>query len=75
MTANAELSSSTAPTVLPLIGRGEMGQRISDIDWSATLLGDYATWPEALVALVRELLVSRQPIYHLGTRAHLPPQR
>lgn len=35
-------------TVPSLIGGGEMGQLIRDIDWSATPLGDYATWPQSL---------------------------
>ena len=34
--------------VLPRIGRDEMGRHVRDVDWSATPLGDYASWPQSL---------------------------
>jgi len=34
--------------VPPLIGGGEMGQRVRDTNWSTTPLGAFSTWPQSL---------------------------
>jgi PAS domain S-box-containing protein len=46
-----------------LQGGGEMGARMRAFDWSATPLGDPATWPRSLKTAVRILLTSRQPMF------------
>ena len=35
-------------TIPPMIGGGDMGQRVRETDWSATPLGAYVTWPQSL---------------------------
>ena len=42
------MHGNVAMAAAPLVGGGEMGQRVRDTDWSATPLGDYATWPQSL---------------------------
>jgi signal transduction histidine kinase len=42
-----------------LHGGGEMGQRMRSFDWSATPLGEPATWPQSLKTIVRVMLDSR----------------
>lgn len=45
------LSLSTAPPnpgIPPIIGGGEMGDRLRGTDWSLTPLGDYGSWPVSL---------------------------
>jgi len=46
-----------------LSGGGEMGRRIREFDWSATLLGSVHTWPQNLRTCIRIMLDSRQPIW------------
>jgi PAS domain S-box-containing protein len=43
-------------------GGGECGALIRSLDWPATALGDAASWPASLKALVRTLLNTRQPM-------------
>ena len=40
-----------------------MGRRMRAFDWSATPLGDPATWPRSLRTAVRIMLTSRQPMF------------
>ncbi len=42
-----------------LSGGGEMGARIRALDWTATALGDPASWPQSLRTSIRILLTSR----------------
>jgi len=42
-----------------LAGGGEMGARMRALDWSATGIGEPATWPQSLRTVVRILLTSR----------------
>jgi hypothetical protein len=42
-----------------LTGGGEMGERVRAFNWSATPLGDPATWPQSLKTVVRVLVTSR----------------
>jgi signal transduction histidine kinase/CheY-like chemotaxis protein len=41
---------------------GEMGARMSALDWSATAVGDPSTWPEELTGAVVTMLASRAQI-------------
>ncbi|WP_324670507.1 sensor histidine kinase [Hymenobacter sp. GOD-10R] len=43
-------------------GGGEMGQRIRELDWSTTLLGPVAGWPQSLRTAVRIMLASHFPM-------------
>ncbi|OGX91685.1 sensor histidine kinase [Hymenobacter coccineus] len=43
-------------------GGGEMGERIRQLDWSATLLGPAHGWPQSLRTAVRIMLSSRFPM-------------
>jgi signal transduction histidine kinase len=43
-------------------GGGEMGARIRQLDWSQTLLGPVATWPQSLRTAVSIMLGSRFPM-------------
>ncbi len=40
-------------------GGGEMGARMRALDWSATAIGEPASWPQSLRTVVRILLTSR----------------
>jgi signal transduction histidine kinase/DNA-binding response OmpR family regulator len=42
-----------------LAGGGEMGARMRALDWSATGIGEPASWPQSLRTVVRILLTSR----------------
>ena len=44
-------------------GGGEMGRRMSEIDWSRTPLGPVESWPQSLRTCVRIILTSRQPMF------------
>lgn len=41
-------STSSFVTIPPMIGGGEMGDRLRATDWSKTELGDYSMWPQSL---------------------------
>ncbi|NMM04552.1 response regulator [Paraburkholderia sp. RP-4-7] len=41
---------------------GEMAQRISEFDWTATILGAIENWPRSLTATVQMLLASPVPL-------------
>jgi hypothetical protein len=43
-------------------GGGEMGARMRALDWSQTLLGPVATWPQSLLTAVTIMLGSRFPM-------------
>ncbi|MDO7853572.1 sensor histidine kinase [Hymenobacter convexus] len=43
-------------------GGGEMGAQIRALDWSQTLLGPVATWPQSLITAVNIMLGSRFPM-------------
>src|ERR1043165_2708482 len=45
-----------------LAGGGEMRQRIRDFDWSTTLLGPIATWPDSLKLALRMMLNAQHPM-------------
>jgi hypothetical protein len=49
--------------------RGEMAQRISEFDWSATSLGPIDQWSKSLRAAVQMLLASPVPLVMLWGRA------
>jgi len=42
---------------------GEMGRLMRALDWSATLLGPPAGWPQSLKTAVSLLLRARQPMF------------
>jgi signal transduction histidine kinase/DNA-binding response OmpR family regulator len=44
-------------------GGGDMGERMRALDWSSTLLGSAADWPQNLKTCVRIVLTSRQPMF------------
>jgi PAS domain S-box-containing protein len=46
-----------------LIGGGEMGKLIREMDWSLTPLGPIESWPQSLKTAVRIMLTSRQPFW------------
>ncbi|MDF5710110.1 MAG: ATP-binding protein [Nostoc sp. S4] len=46
-----------------LLGGGEMGVRMREIDWSKTSLGPTQQWPQSLKTAVRIMLTSRQPMF------------
>jgi PAS domain S-box-containing protein len=46
-----------------LAGGGEMGALIRAHDWTTTVLGRPADWPQSLKTAVRIMLTSRQPIW------------
>ena len=62
MTGSAEISASAIP-MSSLRGGGEMGQRVRELDWTTTPLGDFATWPQSLSTLVEVILGSNQPMF------------
>ena len=43
-------------------GGGEMGARMRELDWSATVLGPLEQWPQSLRACVRVMLGSGYPM-------------
>src|SRR6185295_13243524 len=45
-----------------LSGGGEMGERMRALDWSATPVGEPASWPQSLKTAVSICLGSRHPI-------------
>ncbi|SNR79529.1 sensor histidine kinase [Hymenobacter mucosus] len=58
-----EESQSEADLLMRLFpGGGEMGQRIRELDWSATLLGPVRGWPQCLRTAVSIMLGSRFPM-------------
>ncbi len=46
-----------------LLGGGEMGARMRELDWSKTSLGPAQHWPQSLKTAVRIMLTSRQPMF------------
>ncbi len=46
-----------------LLGGGEMGARMRELDWSKTSLGLAQHWPQSLKTAVRIMLTSRQPMF------------
>ncbi|WP_414571739.1 ATP-binding protein [Nostoc sp. CCY 9925] len=46
-----------------LLGGGEMGARMRELDWSKTSLGPTQHWPQSLKTAVRIMLTSRQPMF------------
>ncbi|MBD2682000.1 response regulator [Nostoc paludosum FACHB-159] len=46
-----------------LLGGGEMGARMRELDWSQTSLGPTQHWPQSLKTAVRIMLTSRQPMF------------
>ncbi|WP_341528176.1 ATP-binding protein [Nostoc sp. UHCC 0302] len=46
-----------------LVGGGEMGARMREMDWSKTPLGPTQQWPQSLKTAVRIMLTSRQPMF------------
>ncbi|SPB15494.1 multi-sensor Hybrid histidine Kinase [Caballeronia novacaledonica] len=46
-----------------LLGGGEMGALIREVDWTQTALGSPAHWPQSLKTAIRIMLTSRQPIW------------
>lgn len=55
---------SNSPSAIPefLSGGGDMGQRIREYDWSNTLLGGVALWPQSLRSAISICLNSNFPI-------------
>jgi hypothetical protein len=49
-------------SVNQLAGSGEMGERISALDWSKTPIGSTESWSPALRMMVRMLLANRFPL-------------
>ncbi|RRV10224.1 PAS domain-containing sensor histidine kinase [Pseudomonas sp. v388] len=47
-----------------------MALRIRDLDWTATPLGHFSTWPPALFTLVEIILGSSQPMFVVWGPAH-----
>src|SRR5262245_11453585 len=46
-----------------LIGGGEMGNLIRELDWSRTPVGPMESWPQSLKSAVNILLNSRYPLF------------
>ncbi|MDZ8187990.1 MAG: ATP-binding protein [Nostoc sp. ChiSLP02] len=46
-----------------LLGGGEMGARMREMDWSKTSLGPTQHWPQSLKTAVRIMLTSRQAMF------------
>lgn len=46
-----------------LVGGGEMGKRMRELDWSKTSLGPTNMWPQSLKTAVRIMLTCRQPMF------------
>ncbi|MFN6558643.1 MAG: ATP-binding protein [Nostoc sp. ChiSLP01] len=46
-----------------LLGGGEMGARMRELDWSQTSLGPTQHWPQSLKTAVRIMLTCRQPMF------------
>ncbi|MEO8381904.1 MAG: ATP-binding protein [Acidobacteriota bacterium] len=46
-----------------LMGGGEMGARMRELDWSRTSLGPAQHWPRSLKTAVRIMLTCRQPMF------------
>ena len=55
---------ATASSVVPdfLMGGGEMGRRMREMDWSRTRLGAPREWPAPLRTAARIVLASRHPV-------------
>ncbi|BAZ31267.1 multi-sensor hybrid histidine kinase [Cylindrospermum sp. NIES-4074] len=59
---NASTSASNTDINF-LLGGGEMGARMRELDWSKTSLGPTQLWPQSLKTAVRIMLTSRQPMF------------
>ncbi|WP_236730499.1 PAS domain-containing sensor histidine kinase [Pseudomonas savastanoi] len=57
-------------TVMAPIRDNEMAVSIRDMDWSATPLGGFREWPQALFTLVDVILGSNQPMFVVWGAAH-----
>ncbi|MBW4565735.1 MAG: response regulator [Mojavia pulchra JT2-VF2] len=58
-----ESTSVSNADVSFLLGGGEMGARMHELDWSTTSLGPTQLWPQSLKTAVRIMLTSRQPMF------------
>lgn len=41
------------------VGSSELARLMSETDWRSTALGDAATWPQSVRAIIRMMLTSR----------------
>ncbi len=60
---NQPVSSSYNSSVDFLLGGGEMGARMREMDWSKTSLGPPESWQQSLKTAVRIMLTSRQAMF------------
>ncbi|MEH1821827.1 MAG: ATP-binding protein [Nostoc sp.] len=58
-----ESTSARNADVNFLLGGGEMGARMRELDWSKTSLGPTQHWPQSLKTAVRIMLTSRQAMF------------
>ncbi|MEH1823772.1 MAG: ATP-binding protein [Nostoc sp.] len=58
-----ESTSARNADVNFLLGGGEMGARMRELDWSKTSLGPTQQWPQSLKTAVRIMLTSRQAMF------------
>jgi PAS domain S-box-containing protein len=58
-----ESTSASNADVNFLLGGGEMGARMRELDWSKTSLGATQQWPQSLKTAVRIMLTCRQPMF------------
>ncbi|MEH2193792.1 MAG: ATP-binding protein [Nostoc sp.] len=58
-----ESTSARNADVNLLLGGGEMGARMREVDWSKTSLGPTQQWPQSLKTAVRIMLTCRQPMF------------
>lgn len=58
-----ESTSARNADVNLLLGGGEMGARMRELDWSKTSLGPTQQWPQSLKTAVRIMLTCRQPMF------------
>ncbi|MEH1784395.1 MAG: ATP-binding protein [Nostoc sp.] len=58
-----ESTSARNADVNFLLGGGEMGARMRELDWLKTSLGPTQQWPQSLKTAVRIMLTSRQPMF------------
>ncbi|MEH1769273.1 MAG: ATP-binding protein [Nostoc sp.] len=58
-----ESTSARNADVNLLLGGGEMGARMRELDWSKTSLGPTQQWPQSLKTAVRIMLTSRQAMF------------
>ncbi|MBN3963332.1 ATP-binding protein [Nostoc sp. NMS8] len=58
-----ESTSARNADVNFLLGGGEMGARMRELDWSKTSLGPIQRWPQSLKTAVRIMLTSRQAMF------------